>query len=282
MVKVTDHEYQLHRCVIFSGLLHLILIAFLIPEYLQKNVIISTVSGDSSVVDVILVDASILVKESNKKHKKHNTQCNSNNLRQKTSSQIVEAIQKKKEVENKHIKIIDKKRLLEYDKQKKAEITTAKSDKPVSGNTSRLLLDKKNKATAKQSSEIDNLFNILSASEKNVIKNEQKKEKNRNTSIQESAENIAMSNADINYYIGQIRRAIQSKFYESELFIGKTCDLRILLSQDGQLINLQKVGGDLALCQAAISAAKLAQIPKPPSDTVYQYFKNFTLEFKPQ
>lgn len=249
---------------------------------MQKNVIISTVSGDSSVVDVILVDASILVKESNKKHKKHNTQCNSNNLRQKTSSQIVEAIQKKKEVENKHIKIIDKKRLLEYDKQKKAEITTAKSDKPVSGNTSRLLLDKKNKATAKQSSEIDNLFNILSASEKNVIKNEQKKEKNRNTSIQESAENIAMSNADINYYIGQIRRAIQSKFYESELFIGKTCDLRILLSQDGQLINLQKVGGDLALCQAAISAAKLAQIPKPPSDTVYQYFKNFTLEFKPQ
>jgi len=41
-------------------------------------------------------------------------------------------------------------------------------------------------------------------------------------------------------------------------------------------------GGDAALCQAAVSAAKLAKIPKPPSQAVYEVFKNAPIDFKPQ
>ena len=35
------------------------------------------------------------------------------------------------------------------------------------------------------------------------------------------------------------------------------------------------------LCQAAVAAAKLAKIPKPPSQAVYEVFKNAPLDFKP-
>ena len=41
-------------------------------------------------------------------------------------------------------------------------------------------------------------------------------------------------------------------------------------------------GGDPGiLCQAALAAAKLAKIPKPPSQAVYEVFKNAPLDFKP-
>jgi colicin import membrane protein len=41
-------------------------------------------------------------------------------------------------------------------------------------------------------------------------------------------------------------------------------------------------GGDPALCQAAIAAAKQARIPKPPSQAVYEVFKNAPMRFRPQ
>jgi colicin import membrane protein len=66
------------------------------------------------------------------------------------------------------------------------------------------------------------------------------------------------------------------------LFVGKTCDLRIKLGPDGLLLDVKAVGGDPALCQAAVTAANQAKIPKPTSDAIYQHFKNATLEFKPQ
>ncbi|MNO10040.1 cell envelope integrity inner membrane protein TolA [compost metagenome] len=64
--------------------------------------------------------------------------------------------------------------------------------------------------------------------------------------------------------------------------MGKTCDLRIKLRPDGFMYEVEAVGGDPALCQAAVAAAKQARIPKPPSDAVYQQFKSSILEFKPQ
>ena len=99
--------------------------------------------------------------------------------------------------------------------------------------------------------------------------------------IKGNAKAAGASGADINGYIGQVKNAIESKFYDASSFAGKTCDLRIKLAPDGLLISVQAAGGDPALCQAAVSAAKLAHIPKPPSDAVYQHVKNATLEFKP-
>lgn len=89
------------------------------------------------------------------------------------------------------------------------------------------------------------------------------------------------SGAEINGYLGQITAAIQSKFYDASTYAGKTCNLRIKLAPDGMLISVQSEGGDPALCQAAIAAAKQARIPKPPTQAVYEVFKNAPMRFKP-
>ncbi|MGQ7172078.1 cell envelope integrity protein TolA, partial [Escherichia sp. R-CC3] len=67
-----------------------------------------------------------------------------------------------------------------------------------------------------------------------------------------------------NNYAGQIKSAIESKFYDASSYAGKTCTLRIKLAPDGMLLDIKPEGGDPALCQAALAAAKLAKIPKPP------------------
>ncbi|THD29352.1 cell envelope integrity protein TolA, partial [Pantoea sp. R102] len=90
------------------------------------------------------------------------------------------------------------------------------------------------------------------------------------------------SGAEVNAYLGQITSAIQSRFYDADLYRGKSCDLRIKLAPDGLLIDVKAEGGDPALCQAAITAAKQARIPKPPSQAVYEVFKNAPMRFKPE
>ncbi|HID4265770.1 TPA: cell envelope integrity protein TolA, partial [Serratia marcescens] len=145
--------------------------------------------------------------------------------------------------------------------------------------------DAKKKAAAeaaKQSEEVNDLFGGL-ADGKNAPKGGGAKSKGDGKPAgQGNAKTAGASGADISGYMGQIQGAIQSKFYDASSFAGKTCDLRIKLAPDGLLISVQAAGGDPALCQAAVSAAKLAHIPKPPSDAVYQHFKNSILEFKPK
>lgn len=114
---------------------------------------------------------------------------------------------------------------------------------------------KKKAAAAKQFAEVDDLFDGLPDS-----KNSPEGGVNKRGTAQSlrgwqgNAKAAGASGANIKGYMGQIQSAIQSKFYDPGSFTGKTCDLHI----------------------------KLAQIPKSPSDAVYQHFKNFTLGFKPQ
>ncbi len=90
-----------------------------------------------------------------------------------------------------------------------------------------------------------------------------------------NTKNNGASGADINNYAGQIKQPlIQNKFYYASSYAGKTCTLRIKLAPDGMLLDIKPEGEDfLALCQAALAAAKLAKIPKPPSQAVYEVFK---------
>ncbi|EPQ1147667.1 cell envelope integrity protein TolA, partial [Citrobacter amalonaticus] len=96
-----------------------------------------------------------------------------------------------------------------------------------------------------------------------------------------NTKNNGASGADISNYAGQIKSAIESKFYDASSYAGKTCTLRIKLASDGMLLDIQSEGGDPALCQAALAAARQAKIPKPPSQAVYEVFKNAPLDFKP-
>ncbi len=89
------------------------------------------------------------------------------------------------------------------------------------------------------------------------------------------------SGAAIDSYLSQVQAAIQSKFYESDSYAGKTCDVHIKLMPNGTLVSAVAAGGDAALCQAAIAAANTAHFPKP-SPEVWQQVKDATLVFKPQ
>ncbi|MFC6362171.1 cell envelope integrity protein TolA, partial [Tatumella punctata] len=133
-------------------------------------------------------------------------------------------------------------------------------------------------AAARQSSEVDNLLGGLASG-----KNAPKAGKNAGTSAagQGTQKKSGASGAAIESYIGQVQGAIQSKFYDSDNYTGQTCNVRIKLMPDGTLISAVSAGGDTALCQAAITAAKLARIPKPPSQDVWQAVKDATLVFKP-
>ncbi|PHM48159.1 cell envelope integrity protein TolA [Xenorhabdus miraniensis] len=90
------------------------------------------------------------------------------------------------------------------------------------------------------------------------------------------------SDADINNYKGQIQAAIQSNFRDPDLYIGRTCELKIKLASDGLLIDITTGAGDPALCRAALAAANQTKMPRPPSKEIYEHFKSFTLDFKPK
>ncbi|EOV8089984.1 cell envelope integrity protein TolA [Providencia rettgeri] len=94
------------------------------------------------------------------------------------------------------------------------------------------------------------------------------------------------SNADVDSYAGKVKAAIQSKFYDSDTFRGRTCELQLKLAPDGLLVSItpkNSPANDAALCDAAIRAAKLATMPKPPSREVYDTFNKAgsTVVFKP-
>ncbi|QPS88832.1 MULTISPECIES: cell envelope integrity protein TolA [Serratia] len=79
----------------------------------------------------------------------------------------------------------------------------------------------------------------------------------------------------------QVRSAIQSHLQDAGSYAGKRCALRIMLAPDGMLLAVRAEEGDPDLCRAAIKAAAKARFPKPPSQAVYETFKNPVLEFRP-
>ncbi|MDC9591099.1 cell envelope integrity protein TolA [Xenorhabdus sp. XENO-10] len=97
------------------------------------------------------------------------------------------------------------------------------------------------------------------------------------------AKKSGLSDSDISNYKGQIQAAIQHNFRDPALYIGRTCDLNIKLAPDGLLIDIKAGAGDPALCRAALAAAnQTKKMPRPPSAEIYEHFKSFTLDFKPQ
>lgn len=89
------------------------------------------------------------------------------------------------------------------------------------------------------------------------------------------------SDTALSNYAGEIKSAIESKFYNAHSFAGKSCALRINLAPDGLLMKITAESGDTELCHAALTAAKTARIPAPPNQAVYKVFKNAPIDFKP-
>ncbi|TJT39995.1 cell envelope integrity protein TolA, partial [Escherichia coli] len=166
--------------------------------------------------------------------------------------------------------------------EKKAAAEKAAADKKAAEKAAaeKAAADKK-AAAEKAAAEADDIFGELSSGKNAPKTGGGAKGNNASPAGSGNTKNNGASGADINNYAGQIKSAIESKFYDASSYAGKTCTLRIKLAPDGMLLDIKPEGGDPALCQAALAAAKLAKIPKPPSQAVYEVFKNAPLDFKP-
>ncbi|NIG62325.1 MAG: cell envelope integrity protein TolA [Serratia symbiotica] len=318
MVKATKQNDKLNSAVTVSVMLHLILIALLIWRSLQETIMSAGGGGgDGSVFGAVMVVPSAVVEQYNRHQQQSNYAQHAEKLRQKKAQQQAEELQQKHAEKQQRLKALEKKRREMQEKnaqqakmlaeqqnaaeaaaakakaeanklaiahaevQKKAEARKRAEKAKNAAEQKAATQAKKKAASANQSAEVDDLFYGLSNG-KNAPKGGSKQKGDGKPAGEDNAKAAGASGLDINSYMEQIQGAIQSKFYNPGSFTGKTCDLRIKLAPDGLLISVQEVGGDPALCQAAVYVAKLAQMPKPPNDAVYKHFKNFILGFKPQ
>ncbi|MGP1946997.1 MAG: cell envelope integrity protein TolA [Arsenophonus sp. NC-PG7-MAG3] len=95
-----------------------------------------------------------------------------------------------------------------------------------------------------------------------------------------------VSSLNVDNYAGKIKAAIERKFYNSDIYRGKTCELNIKLAPDGMLISVvpkSNTENDQSLCNAAIRVIKTTIMPKPPSRIIYNAFneQGSALIFKP-
>ncbi|ECJ1555327.1 cell envelope integrity protein TolA, partial [Salmonella enterica] len=179
------------------------------------------------------------------------------------------------------------------DAKKKAEAEAAKAaaeaKKKADAEAAKAAADAKKKAAAEKAAAekaaaaegVDDLLGDLSSG-KNAPKTGGGAKGNGQPSKDSgtSGANGGTTGADISAYAKQIQVAIQSRLYDASLYQGKQCVLHISLAPDGSLKSITSEGGDPALCQAALMAAKTAKIPKPPSQAVYEKIKDAKLDFK--
>ncbi|MCX9019078.1 cell envelope integrity protein TolA [Citrobacter portucalensis] len=84
---------------------------------------------------------------------------------------------------------------------------------------------------------------------------------------------------DVAAYAAEFRNAVQAKIYDADMYAGNNCVLQISMQRDGKINDVTAQGGDPALCQAAIKAVQVAEIPAPPTDEIYNKVKNARLDF---
>ncbi len=253
-MKATEQNDKLKRAIILSIALHCVLIAVLIWSSIHQPQETSAGSGGSS-LNAVMVDPGAVVQQYNRQQQQQ-----TDAQRAKQAQQQAEALQQKQAAEQQRLKVLEKQRLAaqEAEQQKQAQAEA----------------EAKKAAAAKQSSELDELLGGLT-NDKNAPKSGGAPAGTGNSKLSSA------TGSEINGYLAQVRQAISNKFYDASNYSRKTCILRIKLAPDGMLISVSSDGGDPALCQAAVSAAKLAAIPRPPSPKGYEAVKNATLDFKP-
>ncbi|MEQ5041070.1 cell envelope integrity protein TolA [Providencia rettgeri] len=174
--------------------------------------------------------------------------------------------------------------------QKEAEAAKAKAEKEAKEKAEKEAKEKADKEAkakaakakaeaAKNAASVDDLLGDLTASGPS-------KQGGEAAAGKGGGKKSGASNADVDSYAGKVKAAIQSKFYDSDTFRGRTCELQLKLAPDGLLVSItpkNSPANDAALCDAAIRAAKLATMPKPPSREVYDTFNKAgsTVVFKP-
>ncbi|AHF73215.1 cell envelope integrity inner membrane protein TolA [Candidatus Sodalis pierantonius str. SOPE] len=288
MLKATEQNDKLKRAIILSIALHCVLIAVLIWSSIHQPQESSAGGGGSS-IDAVMVDPGAVVQQYNRQQQQTDAQW-AQQQRDKQAQQQAEELQQKQAAEQQRLKALEKQRLAAQEaaaakqqaeaqaKQAAAEAKKQAEAKKAAAADAKADQAAKDKAAAaqaaKQSSDVDALLGGLTEA-KNAPK------AGGAPAGAGKAKLSGASGAEVDAYKAQIQAAIQNKLYDYNNYSGKTCDIRFKLAPDGFLISVNALGGDPALCQAAISAAKLANIPRPPSKQVYEAAKEGVITFKP-
>ncbi|HFE7490437.1 TPA: cell envelope integrity protein TolA [Salmonella enterica subsp. enterica serovar Newport] len=92
-----------------------------------------------------------------------------------------------------------------------------------------------------------------------------------------------VSGAAISAYARVISETIKYHMADSlDIYQGKSCTIKIGLSRDGTVLYAVDDGGNAGLCNTALlSVQSIKKFPPPTSETLYQVFKDFRLDFKP-
>src|SRR5690606_11214219 len=94
-------------------------------------------------------------------------------------------------------------------------------------------------AASKAADGVDELFGDLSSGKNAPKTGGGAKGNNASPAGTGNTKNSGASGADISNYAGQIKSAIESKFYDAASYSGKTCTLRVKLAPDGLLLDIQ-------------------------------------------
>ncbi|EOG9296815.1 TPA: cell envelope integrity protein TolA [Proteus mirabilis] len=313
--KTKPIRSKLSGSVILSTVLHLLIIALLIWGSLTQKWNLGGGGGsDGQVIDAIMVDPNAVVQEYNQQKAQQANVQKAEQERKARAQQQEEELRQQQIKEQERLKALEVERLQAKEaaeaqrreaataaakakeEQKQAEEAAAQAKaerdrilkeqadakakaeadakaKAAAEAKAKAAAEAKAKAAAQQQSKaVDSLLDGLVA--------QGDKQSGASAAGQGGGNRSGANAAGIDRYTGQVKVAIEQKFFDSDLYKGRKCDLKISIAPDGMLVSAKAVGGDPALCQVALQAAKMATLPKPPKD-IYEQVKSPTIEFKP-
>lgn len=320
MRKTKEQKNKLSRSVVLSIIFHVLLFGFIILGSLDEIIKLGGGGQGGEVVDAIMVDPGVVIEQYNQLQRQQNSAKQADMEGKKRIQQQEEELRKQQEEEQKRLKMVEEERIkiareaeqqrkqaeeaaakakaeqdrlvkeqaeakakAEAQSKKEAEIARAKAQteaKEKAEKAVKTLAAQKKADAAKQATAVDSLLGGLTAqqpTQQTGCATAAGKGGNRKSGA---------SSSDVANYAGKIKAAIESKFYDADIYRGKTCELSIKLAPDGMLISIaakSNTANDQPLCDAAIRAAKTATMPKPPSRSIYDAFneQGSTLVFKP-
>lgn len=293
MRKTKEQNNKLSRSVVLSIILHVLLFNFIIWGSLNEIIKLGGGGQGGDLVDAIMVDPDTVIEQYNQLQRQQ-TGAKQAYVERKKRLQQQEELRKQQEEEQKRLKMVEEERIKierEAEQQRKQAEEAAKKAKEqqkiaeetaakTKAEQERLIKEqaqaKAKTDAAKQTFAVEDLLGGLI---------EQQPTQQTGDATAADQKNGA-SSSDVTNYASKIKAAIQSKFYDSDIYRGKTCELSIKLAPNGMLINIaakSSAVNNQALCDAAIRAAKTAIMPKPPSRSIYDVFNEdgSTLVFKP-
>lgn len=296
---------KLQLAIIASIILHIVVIAILGYKVLQSA---DTISGsvNGKAIDAIMVDPSVMTQQYQRQLQHQINQQQIEQQRQLQIQQQAKELQERQLAEQQRLKDLKKEQLKALEKQQQ-EIEAALKQKQQAEEQARLAKQKAEQEAkaaadraakeaadraAKEAADKAAEKAAKAAADKAAAKNTKAVDdilgdltSNNNLSSPTGAptsQRKGVSNNELDKYKLMVLNAISNKFINpNRLYSGRTCVLRIQIAQDGLLLNVDSQGGDDILCREAITATKLAVIPKPSQD-LYQKVKIMTLDFRPQ